>query len=1154
MSPIPVYRKDKNETISSGSAPSSDSASLLTHLSGILNRITAITGLTDWKSAPPTTLQSARNHMDLTANNPHGTTAAQVGAITEALLPIKMVRFAATTNVATATNGLAAIEGTTPVAGDRVLLMGQTAGAENGIWVASAGAWTRALDADTGAEIKSGSLVSIKEGTYGSRVYQLASPETDPVIGTDALAFTRVSRATATETQAGESEFATDAETTAGTDRTRAVNPAGLKVELDKKFNKAGGTVTGATTFQAGVELAADPTTALGAATKQYVDASRAGFNTKAAVRAASVGNIALATGGLTPAGLDAGAGLTAGDRVLVKNQTAGAENGIYVAAAGAWARAADADASAEVTTGMYMFVDLGEKHGGEGWILKTTGTITLGTTVLEFEKFIDGYAGSSPNVAWDPVRVATTANVDLVTGGLLTIDTIVTAVGDRVLVKSQTDATQNGIYIVASGAWTRALDANESRVFTPGKVVSVSEGASHRDQLFALDNVTRPTIGTSSILFVVLAGTGGGGGGSGGGSVYWKDAVRVVTIGNIVLSGAQTIDGIAVVAGDRVGVIAQNAPAENGIYVAATGAWARATDADSAAELDSGFAFTVREGTYKNVEFVNNSASPVNVGVTALNFIVRRHAGSAAGKVCNLRRGSAVSITNIAWNLVPWDVEESDPLNMFSSGANGEIVIQETGDYQINAAVRWAANGTGNRWMAVTRNSTNPDTAGTSLAYTRTPAHAEAVEQDANPIARLNKGDTLRVYVYQDSGAALDLGVAGLHQTSRFSAAKIESSGGASAGIEAPATGVFMAYSDVNQALTANTANKVVFPVVEHDVSGWFVPGSSASTTDPTSRYTPKKAGFYRITANINHNAANNQAYFAVDLRKNGTSVKMLSNNAGTEIAAATSAIVYANGTTDYFEITVYPSVNTTVRSGITHTFFQGEYIGSLAGGGGPDPFAVKQADLGWDHIVDGLNPSVPGTGLDVTVPRGTAIVRGRRIVLPSFTTPVPASSTGFHIDVNESGTFTTTTGALAVGSLRLFTVTSNATNITAITPVARRRDPGAGWTIATLQNSWVGDAGNGPSYYKAPDGMVHVRGVARNGTADTVVFTLPVGYRPASAVHLPTTANDVFAFAQVNPSGTVVARGSNVWFDFSSIKFRPAAYTPTVLEASGF
>lgn len=77
---------------------------------------------------------------------------------------------------------------------------------------------------------------------------------------------------------------------------------------------------------------------------------------------------------------------LTAGARLLVKDQAAGKDNGIYVAGAGAWTRAADADVSIEVTPGLFVTVEQGNANADSVWQLVTDGPITLGTTALAFE------------------------------------------------------------------------------------------------------------------------------------------------------------------------------------------------------------------------------------------------------------------------------------------------------------------------------------------------------------------------------------------------------------------------------------------------------------------------------------------------------------------------------------------------------------------------------------------------------------------------------------------------------------------------------------------------------------------------------------------------------------------------------------------------
>lgn len=127
------------------------------------------------------------------------------------------------------------------------------------------------------------------------------------------------------------------------------------------------------------------PTADADGATKRYVDDRVNGIDRKASVRAATTaagGNVSL-TGLQT---ID-GVALSAGDRVLVKNQTDAKENGIYVAASGAWARADDCDGTpeGEVTTGLFTFVESGTKNKSTGWSLATEGAIVLGTTELLF-------------------------------------------------------------------------------------------------------------------------------------------------------------------------------------------------------------------------------------------------------------------------------------------------------------------------------------------------------------------------------------------------------------------------------------------------------------------------------------------------------------------------------------------------------------------------------------------------------------------------------------------------------------------------------------------------------------------------------------------------------------------------------------------------
>jgi hypothetical protein len=173
---------------------------------------------------------------------------------------------------------------------------------------------------------------------------------------------------------------------------------------LNAKLNLSGGTLTGALT------LSGAPTSDLHAATKQYVDGLAAGINFHQPVVAATSGNLAgtynNGTNGvgatITAAsngsiGTIDGASVSVGNRILLRAQTDAKQNGVYtvtaVGSAGApWVvtRAADADnnPAGELATGDFVFVTSGSTNGSKGYILSTTGTITVGTTEISYSQF----------------------------------------------------------------------------------------------------------------------------------------------------------------------------------------------------------------------------------------------------------------------------------------------------------------------------------------------------------------------------------------------------------------------------------------------------------------------------------------------------------------------------------------------------------------------------------------------------------------------------------------------------------------------------------------------------------------------------------------------------------------------------------------------
>lgn len=149
------------------------------------------------------------------------------------------------------------------------------------------------------------------------------------------------------------------------------------------------------------ITLKIDPAVVL--ATREYVDTRILDelnkLDNKQSVRVATTSNIALA--GLLS--VDSVA-LVAGDRVLVKNQNSAKDNGLYIAAAGAWPRAADADSNTEVTSALLVSVEQGAAQADTHWQLITDGVIVLGTTALIFQDVTQGFAPiNSPALTGTP-------------------------------------------------------------------------------------------------------------------------------------------------------------------------------------------------------------------------------------------------------------------------------------------------------------------------------------------------------------------------------------------------------------------------------------------------------------------------------------------------------------------------------------------------------------------------------------------------------------------------------------------------------------------------------------------------------------------------------------------------------------------------------
>lgn len=135
------------------------------------------------------------------------------------------------------------------------------------------------------------------------------------------------------------------------------------------------------------------------------------------------------------------------------------------------------------------------------------TGTISgtpTNSTDIANKAYVDSFAqGLKPKAS---ARLATTVNISL--SGIQTIDGITPAVNDRILVKNQTLSQNNGVYVVANGAWTRADDYNSAAEAVDGSFVFVREGSTNSKSGFVqITNVT--TLGTDPITFSQFSSAG---------------------------------------------------------------------------------------------------------------------------------------------------------------------------------------------------------------------------------------------------------------------------------------------------------------------------------------------------------------------------------------------------------------------------------------------------------------------------------------------------------------------------------------------------------------------------------------------------------------------------------------------------------------------
>lgn len=320
----------------------------------------------------------------------------------------------------------------------------------------------------------------------------------------------------------------------------------------------------------------------------------------------------------------------------------------------------------------------IGEEHGGTGATTFAQARINLGlvpgTNIQAWSSFLDALAALGTNGIVARTAAGTVA-ARTITG---TAGRIGVSNGDGVAgsptidLATLSDAGGGALKKVARDSYGRLSGTSDvvTADLTPllDSIYVAKAGGIMAGFLTLHANPTDPMhAATREFVLQVAA----------GGLPNWT-SVRAVATSNITLSGAQTIDGVSVIAGDRVLVAGQSTGSANGIYVAAAGAWARATDADLASEFTPGRSVFVNEGTtYADCTFAFvNNAEPT-LGTTALTFTQTNGLGQVTAGTGLTKTGNTLNVATASAARIVVNADNIDLATVANAGAGTFYKVQ---------------------------------------------------------------------------------------------------------------------------------------------------------------------------------------------------------------------------------------------------------------------------------------------------------------------------------------------------------------------------------------------------------------------------------------------------------------------------------------------
>jgi len=160
------------------------------------------------------------------------------------------------------------------------------------------------------------------------------------------------------------------------------------------------------------------------------------------------------------------------------------------------------------------------------------------------------------------------------------------------------------------------------------------------------------------------------------------KASVKAATTGAVTLSAPQTIDGVALVAGDRVLVKNQGTASENGIYIVQAAGWTRSADMDAWTEVPGAFCF-VEQGTINgDTGWVCTSNQGGTLGTTPITFVQFTGAGTYTAGTGLTLTGTQFSIANTGVTAAAYG--SASAVTTFTVNAQGQLTTAGTTSIQI--------------------------------------------------------------------------------------------------------------------------------------------------------------------------------------------------------------------------------------------------------------------------------------------------------------------------------------------------------------------------------------------------------------------------------------------------------------------------------------